>query len=63
MDTDVHYFFPFPIYCSQLSMWRCSDELCARADELHRSSKRDAKHYIGMSLVVLIFVVCFMVAN
>lgn len=31
----------------QLSMWRCSDELRARADELLRSSKRDAKHYIG----------------
>lgn len=31
----------------QLSMWRCSDELRVHADELHRSSKRDAKHYIG----------------
>lgn len=32
----------------QLSMWRCSDELRVRADELHRSSKKDAaKHYIG----------------
>ncbi|KAL0306578.1 UNVERIFIED_CONTAM: Phosphoenolpyruvate carboxylase [Sesamum radiatum] len=30
----------------ELSMWRCSDELRVRADELHRSSKRDAKHYI-----------------
>ncbi|CAD6344068.1 unnamed protein product [Miscanthus lutarioriparius] len=41
------------LYCSQiedlmfeLSMWRCNDELRARADELHRSSKKDAKHYI-----------------
>lgn len=32
----------------QLSMWRCNDELRIRADELHRSSKKDAKHYIGM---------------
>ncbi|CAA2973022.1 Phosphoenolpyruvate carboxylase [Olea europaea subsp. europaea] len=30
----------------ELSMWRCSDELRVQADELHRSSKRDAKHYI-----------------
>ncbi|CAL5377635.1 unnamed protein product [Camellia sinensis] len=30
----------------ELSMWRCSDELRVRAEELHRSSKRDAKHYI-----------------
>ncbi|KAI4320709.1 hypothetical protein MLD38_034162 [Melastoma candidum] len=30
----------------ELSMWRCNDELRVRADELHRSSKRDAKHYI-----------------
>ncbi|TYG88923.1 hypothetical protein ES288_A12G059700v1 [Gossypium darwinii] len=31
---------------SELSMWRCSDELRVRADELHRSLRRDAKHYI-----------------
>lgn len=31
-------------------MWRCSDELRARADILHCSSKKDAKHYIGMQL-------------
>ncbi|PPS06472.1 hypothetical protein GOBAR_AA14188 [Gossypium barbadense] len=30
----------------ELSMWRCSDELHVRADELHRSLRRDAKHYI-----------------
>ncbi|XP_047959447.1 phosphoenolpyruvate carboxylase [Salvia hispanica] len=30
----------------ELSMWRCNDELRARADELLTSSKRDAKHYI-----------------
>ncbi|KAF2287321.1 hypothetical protein GH714_039624 [Hevea brasiliensis] len=34
----------------ELSMWRCSDELRVRADELHRSSKRDAKHYIDRVL-------------
>lgn len=34
----------FPL---QLSMWRCSDELRVRADKLLRSSRRDAKHYIG----------------
>ncbi|XP_034678194.1 phosphoenolpyruvate carboxylase, housekeeping isozyme isoform X1 [Vitis riparia] len=30
----------------ELSMWRCNDELRVRADELLRSSKKDAKHYI-----------------
>ncbi|KMZ67961.1 Phosphoenolpyruvate carboxylase [Zostera marina] len=30
----------------ELSMWRCSDELRARANELHRSSTRVSKHYI-----------------
>ncbi|KAG1346743.1 putative Phosphoenolpyruvate carboxylase 2 [Cocos nucifera] len=31
----------------ELSMWRCNDELRERADEFHRSSKKDAaKHYI-----------------
>ncbi|RZC85070.1 hypothetical protein C5167_047856 [Papaver somniferum] len=30
----------------ELSMWRCSDELLVRANELHRSSKKDSKHYI-----------------
>ncbi|KAK5840362.1 hypothetical protein PVK06_009259 [Gossypium arboreum] len=30
----------------ELSMWRYSDELRVRADELHRSLRRDAKHYI-----------------
>ncbi|KAL1567230.1 Phosphoenolpyruvate carboxylase 1 [Salvia divinorum] len=30
----------------ELSMWRCNEELRARADEFHRSSKRDAKHFI-----------------
>ncbi|XP_057795964.1 phosphoenolpyruvate carboxylase [Salvia miltiorrhiza] len=30
----------------ELSMWRCNEDLRVRADELHRSSKRDAKHFI-----------------
>ncbi|KAK5774964.1 hypothetical protein PVK06_042828 [Gossypium arboreum] len=30
----------------ELSMWRCSDEVRVRADELHRSLRRDAKHCI-----------------
>ncbi|GER47635.1 phosphoenolpyruvate carboxylase [Striga asiatica] len=30
----------------ELSMWRCNEELRVRADELHRSSRRDAKHFI-----------------
>ena len=29
-------------------MWRCNDEVRARAQELHSQSKSDAKHYIGM---------------
>ncbi|KAL8088248.1 phosphoenolpyruvate carboxylase 2 [Apium graveolens] len=40
------YFSQIEDLMFELSMWRCTDELCARADELHRSSKRDAKHYI-----------------
>ncbi|RZC92400.1 hypothetical protein C5167_004006 [Papaver somniferum] len=30
----------------ELSMWRCSDELRERADERHRSSKKESKHYM-----------------
>lgn len=33
----------------QLSMWRCTDELRIRANVLHRSTRKDAKHYIGIS--------------
>ncbi|KAL6988262.1 Phosphoenolpyruvate carboxylase 1 [Sarracenia purpurea var. burkii] len=29
-----------------MSMWCCSDELRVQADELHKSSERDSKHYI-----------------
>ncbi|KAK6134317.1 hypothetical protein DH2020_031940 [Rehmannia glutinosa] len=40
------YFSQIEDLMFELSMWRCSDELRVRADELHRTSKRDAKHYI-----------------
>ncbi|KAH6835717.1 phosphoenolpyruvate carboxylase 3 [Perilla frutescens var. hirtella] len=30
----------------ELSMWRCNEELRVRAEEQHRSSRRDAKHFI-----------------
>ncbi|KAK4790447.1 hypothetical protein SAY86_017751 [Trapa natans] len=40
------YFSQIEDLMFELSMWRCSDELRARADELHRSSKRYAKHFI-----------------
>ncbi|KAH7533191.1 hypothetical protein FEM48_Zijuj04G0104000 [Ziziphus jujuba var. spinosa] len=40
------YFSQIEDLMFELSMWRCNDELRARADELHRSSKKDAKHYI-----------------
>lgn len=36
-------------------MWRCNDELRARADELHRTSKRDVKHYIGIFFLQILF--------
>ncbi|XP_047940289.1 phosphoenolpyruvate carboxylase 2 [Salvia hispanica] len=40
------YFSQIEDLMFELSMWRCSDELRVRAEELHSSSKRDAKHYI-----------------
>lgn len=40
------YFSQIEDLMFELSMWRCSEELRARADELHRSSRRDAKHFI-----------------
>ncbi|KAL8506406.1 hypothetical protein ACS0TY_017328 [Phlomoides rotata] len=40
------YFSQIEDLMFELSMWRCSDELRERADDLHKSSKRDAKHYI-----------------
>ncbi|MED6187240.1 Phosphoenolpyruvate carboxylase 1 [Stylosanthes scabra] len=40
------YFSQIEDLMFELSMWRCSDELRACVDELLRSSKSDAKHYI-----------------
>ncbi|KAF2302274.1 hypothetical protein GH714_033952 [Hevea brasiliensis] len=40
------YFSQIEDLMFELSMWRCNDELRVRADELHRSSRKDAKHYI-----------------
>ncbi|KAK4484496.1 hypothetical protein RD792_007079 [Penstemon davidsonii] len=40
------YFSQIEDLMFELSMWRCSDELRERAVELHRSSKRNVKHYI-----------------
>ncbi|XLR50824.1 hypothetical protein S83_001496, partial [Arachis hypogaea] len=40
------YFSQIEDLMFELSMWRCNDELRVRADELHVSSRRDAKHYI-----------------
>ncbi|XP_061349553.1 phosphoenolpyruvate carboxylase-like isoform X1 [Gastrolobium bilobum] len=40
------YFSQIEDLMFELSMWRCNDELRVRADELHSSSKREAKHYI-----------------
>ncbi|KAK3183991.1 hypothetical protein Dsin_031277 [Dipteronia sinensis] len=40
------YFSQIEDLMFELSMWRCNNELRVRADEHHRSSKKDAKHYI-----------------
>nr|AVN87068.1 phosphoenolpyruvate carboxylase 1 [Selenicereus undatus] len=40
------YFSEIEDLMFELSMWRCNDELRARADKLHNSSKEDGKHYI-----------------
>ncbi|KAJ8426176.1 hypothetical protein Cgig2_021030 [Carnegiea gigantea] len=40
------YFSEIEDLMFELSMWRCNDELSARADKLHNRSKRDGKHYI-----------------
>ncbi|KAF2290712.1 hypothetical protein GH714_015120 [Hevea brasiliensis] len=42
------YFSQIEDLMFELSMWRCNDELRVHADELHRSSRKDAKHYIVM---------------
>nr|ABG01962.1 phosphoenolpyruvate carboxylase [Sesuvium portulacastrum] len=40
------YFSQIEDLMFEMSMWRCNDELRGRAEELHKYSKRDAKHYI-----------------
>lgn len=40
------YFSQIEDLMFEISMFRCSDELRIRADELHSSSRKDAKHYI-----------------
>ncbi|XP_021849973.1 phosphoenolpyruvate carboxylase 2 [Spinacia oleracea] len=40
------YFSQIEDLMFEISMFRCSDELRVRADNLHSSSKKDAKHYI-----------------
>ncbi|KAF1897007.1 hypothetical protein Lal_00034709 [Lupinus albus] len=40
------YFSQIEDLMFELSMWRCDDLLRVRAEELHRFSKRNAKHYI-----------------
>nr|AAY28729.1 phosphoenolpyruvate carboxylase [Alternanthera pungens] len=40
------YFSQIQDLMFELSMWRCNDELRARAHEIHQHSKTDAKHYI-----------------
>lgn len=40
------YFSQIEDLMFELSMWRCNDELSARAHEIHKHSKTDAKHYI-----------------
>nr|ABG20459.1 phosphoenolpyruvate carboxylase [Bienertia sinuspersici] len=40
------YFSQIQDLMFELSMWRCNDELNARAHEIHKLSKSDAKHYI-----------------
>ncbi|KAL8238376.1 hypothetical protein R6Q59_014943 [Mikania micrantha] len=40
------YFSQIEDLMFELSMWRCSDELRLRAEDLYRSARRDIKHYI-----------------
>ncbi|CAL0328412.1 unnamed protein product [Lupinus luteus] len=45
------YFSQIEDLMFELSMWRCNDELHVPAEELHKFSKRDAKHYIEFYLI------------
>ncbi|KAL2936018.1 Phosphoenolpyruvate carboxylase 1 [Bienertia sinuspersici] len=46
MMAATMYFSQIQDLMFELSMWRCNDELSARAHEIHKNSKTDAKHYI-----------------
>ncbi|KAL2935881.1 Phosphoenolpyruvate carboxylase 1 [Bienertia sinuspersici] len=46
MMAATMYFSQIQDLMFELSMWRCNDELSARAHEIHKSSKTDAKYYI-----------------
>jgi hypothetical protein len=35
----------------QLSMWRCSDELRAKVQQIEASNRKDAKHYMGTDVL------------
>jgi len=39
------YFYGLEELMFELSMWRCNDELRARAQEIHSAPKKAAKHY------------------
>ncbi|CAI9284129.1 unnamed protein product [Lactuca saligna] len=45
MATNM-YFFQIEDLMFKMSIWRCNDELRVRAEELYKSARRDAKHYI-----------------
>uniref|UniRef100_A0A1J3K7G2 phosphoenolpyruvate carboxylase n=1 Tax=Noccaea caerulescens TaxID=107243 RepID=A0A1J3K7G2_NOCCA len=47
MMAATMYFNQIEDLMFELSMWRCTDEFRAKADEIHRNSRKDAaKHYI-----------------
>lgn len=41
------------VYVFQLSMWRCSDELRSRVQQIEASNRKDSKHYMGMGIQVI----------
>ena len=38
----------------QLSMWRCSDELRGRVQQIEASNRKDAKHYMGKDVPIIL---------
>lgn len=49
--TDTTLGLMMYLFRVQLSMWRCSDELKQRAVLLESHAKKEAKHYVGKSLI------------